>query len=148
MDFGPTKKGLLRAEFEDRYGAVCSIQESSHAGEDCIWLGVEVDLEGNEVPRGRMHLSQEQARELIPVLRHFARTGRLGEDDGDPRHGFHVGIQALHEIDAAVADRDACVEKHADLGIVFPLPFAGRPVGREEAVAAAELAAVEITACP
>lgn len=88
MDFKPTKKGLLRGEFEDRFGAVCSAQESSMVGEDCIWLGVEVDFDGREVRNGRMHLSQQQALELIPTLRHFARTGRLGVDEKDR---FHVG---------------------------------------------------------
>ena len=88
MDFKPTKKGFLRGEFEDRFGAVCSAQESSMIGEDCLWLGVEVDLDGREIRNGRMHLSQQQALELIPILRHFARTGRLGVDD---KERFHVG---------------------------------------------------------
>lgn len=57
-------------------------------GEDCIWLGVEVDFDGREIRNGRMHLSQQQAKDLLPILRHFARTGRLGVDDKDR---FHVG---------------------------------------------------------
>jgi len=88
MDFKPTKKGFLRGEFEDRFGAVCSVQESSMVGEDCIWLGVEADFDGREVRNGRMHLTQQQALELMPILRHFARTGRLGVDEKDR---FHVG---------------------------------------------------------
>lgn len=89
FDFKPTKKGPLRAEFRDRFGAVCSIQESSFPDEDCIWVGIEVDMDGSEVARGRMHLTQAMAKELIPVLRHFARTGKLGEDDADLR--FQIG---------------------------------------------------------
>lgn len=89
MEFKPTKKGLLRGEFVDRYGQTCSIQESSLAGEDCAWLGVEVDREGREVLNGRMHLTRDMARQLIPVLRHFVREGTLGMDE--PREKFHIG---------------------------------------------------------
>lgn len=89
MEFKPTKRGFLRATFQDRYGSECSVQESSLAGEDCIWLGVEVDFQGNEVPRARMHLTQQMARDLIPVLRHFARSGRLGVDS--PEDSFRIG---------------------------------------------------------
>lgn len=64
----PTERGFLRAEFTDRYDAKCSIQKSSLAFEDCIWLGV------NE---HRMHLTQEQAAALIPHLRRFVKTGEL-----------------------------------------------------------------------
>jgi len=88
FDFKPTKKGLLRAEFRDRFGAVCSIQESSFPDEDCLWFGVEVDIHGNESNGGRMHLTQEMARQLMPVLRHFLRTGKLGIDNRDK---FQVG---------------------------------------------------------
>lgn len=60
MEFKQTKKGLMRAEFTDRYGALCSLQESSIPGEDCVWLGVDVDIEGEEVRNGRMHLTRER----------------------------------------------------------------------------------------
>ncbi len=93
MDFRPTKKGLLRGEFIDRFGQTCSVQESSQAGEDCIWLGVEVDREGKEVPNGRMHLTRDQAKSLIPVLRHFVREGTLGQDE--PLGKFHIGAWVL-----------------------------------------------------
>jgi len=93
MDFTQTKKGQLRAEFRDRYGALCSIQESSIPGEDCVWLGVDVDIEGDEVRHGRMHLTQDLARQLIPVLRHFARRGSLGTDTTDDP--YHVGAWVI-----------------------------------------------------
>ena len=93
VEFKQTKRGQLRADFQDRYGALCSIQESSIPGEDCVWLGVDVNFEGDELRHGRMHLSQEQARELIPVLRHFARRGSLGVDTTkDP---YHVGAWVI-----------------------------------------------------
>lgn len=89
MEFKQTRKGLLRTDFRDRYGALCSIQESSIPGEDCIWLGVDVNFEGTEIRHGRMHLTQDMARKLIPLLRHFARRGALGVDTTeDP---YHVG---------------------------------------------------------
>lgn len=88
FEFKSTKKGLMRAEFQDRFGATCSLQESSFPDEDCLWLGVEVDIHGNEIGGGRMHLTQEMAQQLIPILRHFARTGTLGVDDMDKRFGL------------------------------------------------------------
>lgn len=89
MDFYATRRGLLRADFPDRYGKECSIQESSLPGENCIWLGVDVDQEGADVQNGRMHLTQEMARKLLPVLRYFAREGHLGVDS--PNEKFAIG---------------------------------------------------------
>jgi hypothetical protein len=88
--FNSTRRGLLRAEFKDRYGAECSVQESSIPGEDCLWLGVEVDFYGDELRAGRMHIDRDLARQLYPVLRHFARTGSLGTDD--PDSSLQVGM--------------------------------------------------------
>ncbi len=68
-------RGFLKAAFEDRYGAPCSIQESSLATEYAIWLG----RDGNDgEPSQRMHLNQEHAAALIPLLERFVKTGRLG----------------------------------------------------------------------
>jgi len=36
-----------------------------------------------------MHLTRDQARLLIPILRHFVREGVLGVDE--PREKFHIG---------------------------------------------------------
>lgn len=69
-----TERGFVRAEFLDRYGAKCSIQKSSLAFEDCIWLGVDK----LETP-ARMHLTQAHAASLIPLLQHFVDTGELPE---------------------------------------------------------------------
>ena len=80
IEIKQTLRGFLVGEFKDRYGAECTIQESSLATEACIWLGVNTDHNGEAVQFGRMHLTQEMARELIPILRHFARTGSLGTD--------------------------------------------------------------------
>lgn len=64
--------------FVDRYGASCSIQESSYPDEECVWLGVEVDATGEITPNGRMHLTRELARQIAEVLLHFAEEGTLG----------------------------------------------------------------------
>lgn len=68
IDLTPTERGFMRGEFKDRYGKDCSIQQSSIATEDCIWLGVD-----NE----RMHLTPQMAADLIPLLQHFVETGEL-----------------------------------------------------------------------
>lgn len=87
-----THRGFRFYEFEDRNGYACTLQKSSVATEDCIWLGLEsaspkklvfnegwVDV---EMPEGvetntRMHLTQEQARILSKQLEYFAETGEL-----------------------------------------------------------------------
>lgn len=111
MEFKPTKRGFLRGEFKDRYGSECSIQESSLAGEDCIWVGVEVDFNGVEVEGGRMHLDQERARELIEVLRHFARTGRLGVDSLEERFRVGAWVRGVGEDNRGVEGRIVSLHK-------------------------------------
>jgi len=92
-------RGFYVAKWTDRYGARCSIQESSLAGEEGhIWLGCDdiglkrfepgkgwqdVPLEQND-PHGvthiantRMHLSQSMVRDLLPLLQYFAENGDL-----------------------------------------------------------------------
>ena len=91
-----TQRGFGRFEFVDSYGAQCSVQESSVVPR--LWLGIDqpevktltgvpgvgwvkVELpEGAEV-FGRMHLTQEQVTELLPLLTHFAETGTLPMDE-------------------------------------------------------------------
>jgi hypothetical protein len=72
-------RGFLKGAFKDRYGASCSIQKSSLATEDCIWLGADEISEapGVEPFNTRMHLTRDMAAELIPLLQHFVDTGEL-----------------------------------------------------------------------
>lgn len=103
MQRSDTNRGFTRYLFTDRSGAKCSLQKSSLAFEEAIWLGVddakpqvlarEAELVGVHtrettgwVPypipdqvllTTRMHLTQEQVRELLPALTHFAETGEL-----------------------------------------------------------------------
>lgn len=63
-----TDRGFTLITFRDKRGANCSIQKSSAADYDCIWLGAE---------NNRMHLTQDQVKELLPILQHFVDTGEL-----------------------------------------------------------------------
>jgi len=40
MGISTTERGFDYVEFTDRYGQVSSLQKSSIATEDCIWLGI------------------------------------------------------------------------------------------------------------
>jgi len=93
-----TQRGFSFIEKEDLYGAQYSVQESSLATDNAIWLGidnanprimakeVDPDLTGwvkCPMPDGvlfntRMHLNREMAKELIDILQVFVDTGELG----------------------------------------------------------------------
>lgn len=80
-----TGRGFALSKFQDFYGSQCSIQDSSLAvceddppGSWCIWLGVDVDFKGRECP-ARMHLTQNQVHELLPLLKRFVATGSIAE---------------------------------------------------------------------
>ena len=90
-----TARGFSRFEFTDRNDVECSLQESSFATEAAIWLGCndadpraftahvgwkKIELPENTVANTRMHLTQEQVKELLPFLTHFAETGELPEN--------------------------------------------------------------------
>ncbi|OWZ90396.1 hypothetical protein B9J07_27815 [Sinorhizobium sp. LM21] len=96
MKFETTARGFTKASFTDRYGEKCSLQKSSLATEDAIWFGIDdpkplilVQNEGwKEAPLpegasigGRMHLTQDQVKALLPALTHFAETGELPDPD-------------------------------------------------------------------
>jgi len=78
LEVEKTERGFGTIGFEDRYKQKCSLQESSLATEAAIWFGVDVDLNGNEVNQ-RMHLTQLQVQDLLPLLQRFAETGYLRE---------------------------------------------------------------------
>ena len=80
IEFRRTGRGFLRGVFADRYGAACSIQKSSLATEDCIWLGCDheaTDPTTGERIGARMHLTREMAADLLPHLLRFIETGDL-----------------------------------------------------------------------
>lgn len=104
IEFELTKRGALVGEFIDRYGASCSVQESSYQDEDCVWVGVETDAMGEMVPNGRMHLTRDQARQLAEVLLHFATEGSLGRYDKDD---YKVGawVVGVNEANRGIVGR-------------------------------------------
>lgn len=68
-----TERGFSYYEFIDKNGVECSLQKSSLAFEDCIWLG----CDGIHMANARMHLTQDMVRDLLPYLQKFAETGEL-----------------------------------------------------------------------
>lgn len=82
LDWEPTDRGFSYAAFHDRYGDLCSIQKSSLATEEAIWLGREGLREG-----ARMHLTQEMVGALIPILQRFVESGELLDPDAREDQG-------------------------------------------------------------
>jgi hypothetical protein len=97
MKFTKTDRGFALIEFTDRYDAPCSLQKSSLATEDAIWIGVDdadPKILASKVQEGgtgwvkypipedvslntRMHLTREQVAELLPHLQKFVDTGEI-----------------------------------------------------------------------
>jgi len=104
IKFNKTQRGFRKGVFTDRYGEQCSIQQSSLATEDAIWLGIDdanpqiMQYDANrlglakienpvgwvkyEVPREvvmstRMHLTKKEVKALLPVLQKFVETGEI-----------------------------------------------------------------------
>lgn len=87
-----TNRGFERLEFTDLYGVDCSLQESSLATDEAVWLGcsqpnmkklvqfegwVPVEMPENHQVTTRMHLNREQVAALLPHLQRFVETGEL-----------------------------------------------------------------------
>ncbi len=62
-----TNRGFVRLEFSDLYEKNCSIQESSLATDEAIWLGCNEGTHTDNVCLARMHLNKEQIEMLIPI---------------------------------------------------------------------------------
>ena len=88
LEVTQTCRGFDYIEFDDYYGQHCSLQKSSLMEPNAIWLGVKntgpnlglVYAGGDEKNvdvHCRMHLSQEQVKQLLPFLVKFAKTGEL-----------------------------------------------------------------------
>ena len=99
IDLKPTNRGFLLGKFTDRYDNKCSIQKSSLATEDCIWLGVDVPFATEECPTcktpqppqsQRMHLTQKQVADLLPWLQRFVATGELPDCDGTNLNCYRI----------------------------------------------------------
>lgn len=79
-----TNRGFPRADFVDQYGEACSIQDSSIATEDCIWLGCNAGTHHQGQCMARMHLTRAMVAELLPILQRFVATGTIAPDDDGP----------------------------------------------------------------
>ena len=96
MDKTTTERGFTYYKFTDSNQVVCTLQKSSSAMEDKIWLGAkeiglkhfkafegwkDVELadsvEEHYIANNRMHLTREQVKELIPILQLFVDTGEI-----------------------------------------------------------------------
>lgn len=92
VEVSTTHRGFVLSEFKDLYGTECSIQKSSLATADAIWLGCDdpnpkqlvpgqgwqpFNLPADTMCTTRMHLNREMVGKLLPVLQHFYVTGEL-----------------------------------------------------------------------
>lgn len=94
MNLEKTERGFSVGGFIDLYGERCSIQKSSLATDDAIWLGIDnpklivfeneqkgkylvTDMPNNFSVSSRMHLNREQVAQLLPMLQKFVETGEL-----------------------------------------------------------------------
>lgn len=91
MKKSKTSRGFDLYEFKDCNGKECSLQKSSRAMKDMIWLGID-DAEPiifssqgwipyhipSEVSlHTRMHLDQKTVKKLIKKLQKFVETGEI-----------------------------------------------------------------------
>lgn len=67
-----TERGFPISVFTDRLGEKCSIQDSSLATEECIWLGVNNGT-------SRLCLTRKHAEDLIALLQKFIKSGSIEE---------------------------------------------------------------------
>lgn len=92
MEETTTLRGFDLSKFKDRNGVECSLQKSSLATEDCIWLGCNdadpkvlvpgkgwqpIEMPEEYLTNTRMHLTQENVKELLPYLKRFVDTGDI-----------------------------------------------------------------------
>lgn len=90
VEAGTNERGFAYIEFEDKNRQECSLQLSSAADEESIWLGCttgvhyDVNTRVTELPSdsvnkclARMHLTRTQAAWLARQLRHFVKHGEI-----------------------------------------------------------------------
>lgn len=75
--FTANARGFVAYTFRDIYDAEASIQESSLATEDAIWLGLDAGTHKDGLCMARMHLSRPMAKWLIKQLQFFVKHGWL-----------------------------------------------------------------------
>lgn len=72
------ERGFMSGDFQDLNGILCSIQKSSLATDDAIWLGTNRTSAPN-----RMHLNRQHVAALLPLLQHFVETGELPQGEAE-----------------------------------------------------------------
>ena len=91
-----TNRGFGIVTFKDQYKNKCSLQKSSLATKECVWLGCDeiglkhfkagegwkdiptpFSMEESWIANTRMHLTRAQVKKLLPHLIKFVETGRL-----------------------------------------------------------------------
>lgn len=94
MDIKKNQRGFKNGKFIDLYGEECSIQISSLATDEAIWIGIdkqylvvfedenmgkyiETTLPKNWRVNTKMHLSREQVANLLYHLQKFVETGEI-----------------------------------------------------------------------
>ena len=91
MRIKKTARNFSRADFTDYNGVECSLQNSSLATEDAIWLGCNeanpkqmtangwqpVRMPDDYIAHTRMHLTRKQVKKLLPHLEKFVKTGEI-----------------------------------------------------------------------
>ena len=103
IKYSKTSRGFDLGTFTDTYGAACSIQKSSLATDDAIWLGIDdpdprvmaviaashgiqtsetagwvpYPVPDDVLITTRMHLSRKLVQALIPVLQAFVDSGEI-----------------------------------------------------------------------
>ncbi len=109
MEIKLNNRGFAVGVFIDTYGSKCSVQQSSLASDDRLWVGVDdpnpqilasqaADL-GIDSPENtgwipyplpsqvllstRMHLDEQQVKELVGVLQRWLDTGTLTKENDD-----------------------------------------------------------------
>lgn len=88
-----TSRGFQVRSFQDSKGVECSIQQSSIADYDAIWIGcndanpmelfpflgwVDISMPDRYYATTRMHINRHQAQKIINTLQHWINTGELG----------------------------------------------------------------------
>ena len=133
MEIKSTQRGFARAEFVDQYGEVCSIQKSSLATDDCIWLGinnpqltvfedeskgkyVNAKMPDNFMVSSRMHLTREQVADLLPLLQRFVQTGELYSDDA-PSDDFTANKSAQFLVPHLIGNPVDAIDSFVNLAI-------------------------------
>jgi len=160
-----TNRGFALVEFTDRNGQACTLQKSSLADEDCVWLGVEdadpkimardaarLGLPTNGQSTGwvpyhipkevllstRMHLNADMARSLVAEM-----AAIFGDEEWakvvngeSEKHAWVVANETANERDALGRERDEAISR-AEKAEAYCAELVERATRAEEAAVVA-----------